>query len=409
LPLGESSPGEVAKRGTEAKALFPVDRDGLVELTGQLIRVPSLSGQEAGVARVLAAALRELGWEDVAIDAKNNVLAWLRGPRPGPTLMLNGHIDHAPPGSMPEPYGGQEVDGAAYGVPGRVIRGRGAVDMKGAIAAMAWAGAALKREGGPKSGALLLVANTFEEVSTAEGINEVFLVDGVKADMAVCGEATGLEIYLGHRGMVEVKVTAIGRTSHASNPSRGVNAIYLAQAFLETLEEAASRRPTGHFLGDVVATPIDITASPGRDAPIVPDRCSVHIDRRFLPGETPDEIVAQIRELIEVTRRRNPDFRAEVEIPRVFPHLWCPPEEPVVAALKSARTAVMGSEGPVGRWLFGTDGAYIAAFGVPCAGFGPGDERFAHTPEDHVPVSHLLAAAQVYAAWAADILSKGAD
>jgi putative selenium metabolism hydrolase len=395
--------------GDGSGAPFAVSRDGLVELAGELIRVPSLSGREGPAAQRLAAALASLGWEDVSLDAKNNVIGWLRGPRPGPTLMLNGHIDHAPPGLMADPYGGQEVDGQLYGTPGRVLRGRGAVDMKGALASMAWAGVALRRAGGPRRGALVFVANTFEEVSTAEGINEVFLVDGVKADMAVCGEATNLGIYLGHRGMVEVKVSAVGRTSHASNPSLGLNAIRLMRSFLETLDEAASGWPTGHFLGDVVATPIDISASPGRDAPIVPDRCSLHIDRRFLPGETPEAIAAQMRELVEQTRRRHPDFRAEVEILRVFPSLWCQPEQPVVSALKRARRQVLGEAGPLGRWLFGTDGAFISGFGVPCAGFGPGDERFAHTPEDHVPVDDLLAAAQVYAAVAADILSEGDD
>lgn len=379
-----------------------VDEREIVDCAKRLIRIPSLSGKEAAVAVALADELRRIGFEEVSVDAKNNVIGWLNGTGSGPTLMLNGHIDHAAPGTMPDPYEAIEMDGSRWGKPGRVIYGRAAVDMKGAIASMAGAGGAVRRSGRRLRGNVVFVANTFEEVSTAEGINYVFDHDGVRADMAVNGEATDLQIYLGHRGMMEVKVTAKGRTSHASNPSRGVNAIFKMNRFIETLE-TQYEVPKGHFLGDCSTAVIDITASPGRLAPIVPDRCSLHIDRRFLPGETPEKIRSEIEGLIDKTRARDPEFSADVEILKVFPSLYCPPSERVVQALKAARKRVMGDEGPLSKWIFGTDGAYIAERGVPCVGFGPGNELYAHTPEDHIAVADLVTAARVYASLIEDV------
>lgn len=101
--------------------------------------------------------------------------------------------------------------------------------------------------------------------------------------------------------------------------------------------------------------------------------------------------------MIELARASDPDFVAEFENTKVFPPLYCAPEQPIVQALQGARAKVMGAPSEPGAWLFAVNGSFIQQAGIPCAGFGPGDERFAHTPEDHVPVADVVTAAKVYA------------
>jgi len=153
--------------------------------------------------------------------------------------MLNGHLDHAEVGEMKDPYSARIMDGKNFGVSGQVIYGRGACDMKGGIAAMVYAAAAVKKAHLKLKGDIIVAANSLEEVSLAEGINYIFEEDGINVDMAINGEATNLNVYLGHRGMMEVKVTVNGRSCHASNPSRGINAIF--KAILMLLQEGLVR------------------------------------------------------------------------------------------------------------------------------------------------------------------------
>ncbi len=91
--------------------------------------------------------MREIGFDEVAIDPIYNVTGHVYGDDPEPELIFNGHIDHVPPGEMPEPYSGKIADGSKYGVKGQVIEGRGACDMKGAVASMIYAAKALKESG----------------------------------------------------------------------------------------------------------------------------------------------------------------------------------------------------------------------------------------------------------------------
>ncbi len=154
---------------------------------------------------------------------------------------------------------------------------------------------------------------------------------------------------------------------------------------------------TNHeFLGNCTFTATGIKAYPeSRLSPIVPDRCSIFFERRFLPDETPERIENEFKELIAAAREKIEKFDASVEILKVFPSLYCPKEEPVAQALLKARERVLGGPGKISAWIFGTDGAFIAQRGIPCVGFGPGDKFFAHTPEEHIPIEHLEKAAMI--------------
>ena len=373
-----------------------VDQHGLISFAQEMIRTPSLSMEEEQAARLVAKRMEQIGFDEVAIDPIYNVVGYLYGDNPAPELIFNGHIDHVPPGEMPEPYSGKIADGSKYGVKGQVIEGRGACDMKGAVASMIYAAKALKKSGAIFKKTFVMTAVVREEMAKGEGILRLLEQGGLKGKMAVSGEATRLQVHLGHRGKLEFTVRVKGKTAHASNPSRGINAVYKMCDLIQDMREHY-KLPSHPMLGDCTFTVIDIVSGPGRLGPITPDWCEIALDRRYLPEETAASVQEEIEALIDKRGEKDPDFKGTVELVKDFLPLYCPENEPVVSIIQDAREAVLGDRGDLSVWKFGVDGTFIQRAGIPCAGFGPGDERFAHTPEDHVPISDLISSCEVYA------------
>lgn len=374
---------------------YAIDEDGLIDFTRKLIQTPSLSMQEENAANLVADKMREVGFDTVEIDPIHNVTGTLLGDDPAPELIFNGHMDHVPPGDMPEPYSGKISDGSKYGVEGPVIEGRGACDMKGALASMIYGAKALVDSGIRLKKSFVMTAVVREEMAKGEGIKRL-LERGLKGKMAISGEATRLQIHLGHRGKLEYTLRTKGRTAHASEPSRGINAVYKMCDFIGDLRKNYSL-PSHAILGDCTFTVIDIVSGPGRLGPITPDWCEIAFDRRYLPEEKADSVQKEIEALMDERRKKDPEFKATVTLVKDFPPLYCAPHEPIVQIIQHARRTVLGDEGELSTWKFGVDGTFIQRAGIPCAGFGPGDERFAHTPEDHVPVADLMVSSKVYA------------
>ncbi len=367
----------------------------------KLIQTPSLSLEEEAVSRVIRTEMEDLGFDEVFTDALHNVVGIIRGRGSGPTLMFNGHIDHAGVGEMADPFSGKVLDGAPFGHDGQVIYGRGASDMKGAIAAMVHAGAAIKKLDRKLAGDVLVTCVSREEMARGEGIKHL-LENGLRADVAVSGEASGLQVYVGHRGKFEAKVTVRGRTSHGGYPQGGINAIFKMNRFLEILQTRYPL-PDHAFLGKATVTVLDICASPGALTPIVPDRCEAVIDRRFFPEESQDQLLDGFRRIVDEIRDDDPEFSAEVVPMKWFPAMFTDPDEAVVQAMLAARKAVLGDTGKAGAWYFGVDGTFINEAGIPCVGLGPGNEYLAHTPKDVVPIGQLIDAARIYAALILDM------
>ncbi len=384
----------------EKLELLP-EEDRLKDFAKELIRTPSPSTEEEAVSRVVQSEMAALGYDEVWVDELFNVVGVIKGSGDGPTLLFNGHIDHAGVGSMEDPFSAREMDGGEFGHHGPVIYGRGACDMKGAVAAMVHAGGMIKRAGVSLSGDVIVTCVAREEMARGEGIRRL-LENGLTADFAVSGEATGLKVYAGHRGKFEARITTRGRTSHGGYPQGGINAIFKMTAFLTALQSAYPL-PEHDFLGRATVTVLDICASPGALSPIVPDRCEAVIDRRFLPEETQPVLLEGLQEVFRSVKDQDPEFEADAEPLKWFPAMFTGPDEPIVKAMLRARREVLGEEGEIGAWYFGVDGTFINQAGIPCVGFGPGNEYLAHTPRDVVPARHLFDAARVYAALIADV------
>lgn len=386
-----------------------IDREALSALAQELVRLPSPSGQEGQVAALVADEMRLAGFDEVRVDALGSVIGRL-GDGQGKRLLLNAHMDTVGVGNraswVRDPYGGEVEAGILYG--------RGACDMKGGLAAMIHGVRALAASPVRLQGTLYLAAVVQEEPCEGAAMQHIVEVDGLRPDWVILGEPTNLQLARGQRGRIEFEVTVRGKASHASAPQRGINAIYSAARVIVGLELLAPQLNTDAFLGKGSIAVTEIRSQSGsRNA--VPDACSLVIDRRLTNGETEAKATAEIK---RVLARESVDASVEVpeyvastylghpvQVRQHFPYWATPTNEPLLVAASAVIEDELGYVPHLGKWEFSTDGAYTSGIaGIPTIGFGPGEERYAHTAEEQVRVDDLVSAAQVYAQLASVLL-----
>lgn len=377
-----------------------------LSLLRDLVRIPSHPGverQEERVARALAAYLRsheiEVELQEVR-PGRPNLGARLRGAGSGRRLLLCGHTDTVPPNALMsiDPFAAEERDGRLYG--------RGACDMKGALAAMAAAMKALARTRAPLAGRVALAAVIDEEMESLGA--EHLIRSGARADGCVVGEPTRNQVAIAHRGLEWLEIEFTGRATHAGSRERGVSAIAAAAHFVRLLEEDLRPRLLGRARPLMGAPSVSVGVIRGGDHPgTVPARCLVQLDRRWVSGETVEQIFAEIEELLGRVRssmpglstalRRSPGGMATM----VHGPLEAPPDHPLVASARAARREVCGRDEEPGAFPAWTDAALLwREAGIPCVIMGPGDLGLAHSAEESVPVDEVTQAAMQYAALA---------
>jgi succinyl-diaminopimelate desuccinylase len=340
--------------------------------------------------------MRSVGFDTVKIDDLGDVMGTINGSGKGRSLLLNGHIDHVPTGDMDNPYSGKIMDGTIFGVEGEIVFGRAASDMKGSVAAMVMAGAALNNLGIELSGDLKIAAVVQEEVGgagTKETIKKQFL-----GDVVVVGEATNMNIALGHRGSYKIRVIVHGRSCHASAPERGINAIYKAMTLIERInKELVPMFKTDPIFGKTSITVTQMEIKPGAFN-VVPEECQFSIDARISPNYSVETLLEDLEALISKIKKEDPEFSADAILVRGNKGFYTDPSENIVVheAMEAVAEAI-GSEPKLTVWIFATDGKYYSWRGIPVIGFGPGEERFAHTHQDHVRVEDYLASIKAYA------------
>ncbi len=371
-----------------------------VALTKRLIAAFSPSGCESPAAEVLLAAFRDEGFDEAYLDPAGNAVGVMYGGlgRAGRTVMLNGHIDTVPLGDESEwphpPLSGALTDGRIYG--------RGACDMKAALACMVYAAKDAQAELG---GTVVVTGVVQEEVG---GLGARYLGETMKADVVILGEPSKLRLMLGHRGRVEVTVSLPGKIAHAAKNELGDNALYRAGRFLGELETLSL--PSGGPLGGSSLTPTSLTSYPENGKNVVPGRAELTVDYRNTPGDEPEAILARLRGLEPSATLTVPDEEAVSEsgevaytFPRIVPVYAAREDHPDVETARKTLSKVMKDAGQAfseGYWWFGTDAPHLVkttADGV-VIGFGPGEEELAHTTRESVPVEHLKLARQGYAA-----------
>lgn len=408
--------GLIENSSLESKIVDEIgqNRRELIELTQKLVRTESLSGQEGRLATLISSEMKNLGFDIVRIDEVGNVLGSVGGTTDEGALLFNGHMDHVPPGDMPDPYSAEIRDGSALDVSGQVILGRAASDMKGALAAMMIAGSALQELGISLRRRMTVAAVVLEEVN---GLGSRYLAESeVRPGGVIIGESTNLDVALGHRGSMAVSITTEGRSCHASVPERGVNALYKMIPILQNISLEAVWLPSHPVLGKSSMTATTISVSPNVKN-VIPNRCTVGLDVRNTPNFPPEEVLKRIRGVVNQAKAQDSKISASVELVKrdlksytgyareidaMTPPLYTEPNTPLAQMTRRVADRVLRKKSQFKVWSFATDGSYFAERGIPTVGFGPGEERFAHSPMDNVGVEDLVASAKVYAALAAE-------
>ena len=376
-----------------------IDINELVELTQALIAIEShenAKGREARISQYLLDWYKDAGIKVVlqpVEEERVNIIASIPGVGQGPSLMLNGHLDTVPAGGMDRPFDPYVRDG--------ILHGRGACDMKGAVAAMSCALKAIHRSGVKLNGDLYFPGVIGEETGSP-GIRKL-IKEGPLSTYAIVGEPTGLEIGLAHKGSDFIEVEIEGKSAHASRPEQGVNAVSFAAKFITVLEErlgSSQREKTHPLLGH---PSISVGKVVGGEQPpnIIPDHCTIQFDYRYLPGESPQGLVADLKGILEELSQDTPRITYEVcemEPFSFFPH---PPLETAEKAdlpqmLAASIKRILGRESEFIGLPYWTDGAALAQHGVQTVICGPGDISRAHGPQEAVEINQLEKAASLY-------------
>ena len=373
---------------------MPIASGDAVALARALVRVdsrnPSLvpgAPGERAVAELLAGILREWEFRVELYDAlpgRPNVVARIGKPG-GRVLMFNGHLDvvgvegmtHAP------------WDAAEWG---DRIYGRGSSDMKSGIAAMC---AAAARIAGEIDGEVIVAAVADEEYESAG--TRSLIERGIRADAAIVTEPTRLAIMPAHLGFVWIDVTTHGRAAHGSRWDLGVDAIRHAGLVLSELdrfdaEELPKRRHSLLGRPSVHASMI----SGGIGMSTYPDKCTVQIERRTIPSESPDVVRQEIESVCERAGQRRENFRADVTVTFAQEPSDVAVDAPIVAALESALRESNEDVRVQGMTAW-TDAALLNAAGIPAICFGPGDIGLAHAAEEYVMIEEIERATRVLA------------
>jgi putative selenium metabolism hydrolase len=305
--------------------------------------------------------------------------------------------------------GSWSVDPFAGIVKDAKLYGRGASDMKCALAAMVYGLAPLIKCKAKMRGSLFISGTVCEE--TFEGLALSKVVEAVKPDYVVIGEASALSLKRGQRGRAEIAVTTIGKAAHSSNPAIGKNAAYMMLQLVERILQL--KTPHDEFLGAGILELTDIISTPYPGASVVPHRCRATFDRRLLVGENETDVLAPLLACIKELQLTDNSFQAEAEVvaadqecytgkvmtgTRFFP-AWVFQEDDkfVSGALQSLRSA--GLDPAVTKYSFCTNGSYSAGIaGIPTIGFGPGREDGAHVVDEYIEIAQLKGAAVGYQA-----------
>jgi len=398
----QSSGGTVLSQQTNSnEALF----ETCLPLCRTLIASPSVSGEEAGVAAALADFFRVNGASEIITDRCGNLIGVFRGDRPGKTTLFDGHMDTVPVADEAEwthpPYAAEISEGRLYG--------RGASDMKCALACMAAAAAAhWQKTGGHFAGTVAVAGVVHEECF--EGVAAREISARIRPDLVVIGEASECNLKIGQRGRAEIVLETFGKSAHSASPQKGVNAVYHMAELVRRIQKILP--PQSGDLGPGILELTDIKSEPYPGASVVPRYCRATYDRRLLVGETKQSVLAPLLRLLDEAKKEIPQLCAKVSFAqgeqrcytgeivrgeRFFPG-WSFSEDELFVqdVLKGLREG--GVSPGIARYNFCTNGSHYAGeAGIPTVGFGPSAETLAHTRDEWISLDEIKTALGGYA------------
>ncbi|MEZ4520334.1 MAG: M20 family metallopeptidase [Thermomicrobiales bacterium] len=384
-----------------------IDRDRLTKIIIDLVSIPSVSDNELEIMEFVAGMCEGAGI-DYTVTAKDpqrpNVVASI-GNGNGPAIAMNGHLDTVPVSDehrwTTPPLEGVLSDN------GQMIFGRGSADMKGSVGVMLYTLLALKDTGlnGTLQAHIVSDEERGAEFGTRHLISEIDAGKLPRPDYVLIGESSQLKVRNAERGIFGFQVRFIGRASHtASARVSGVNAIALAAKGVLAIEGDIDKEHPA--VGKPVISVNMIEAGIANN--VVPGECTITVDRRTIPGETDETVLAEVRAALDAVKETDPNFDYEITPSReegYTPANITGESSPVVAALQDAIRDVTGEEPEYfATWAGATDGRLYRFAGIDTVGYGPSGQN-AHGANEGVYVDDLITQAQVYQVLARKLLA----
>jgi putative selenium metabolism hydrolase len=373
----------------EIKRRVEGNRENILQFLRDIVAIPSMDGQLKDVGERIQSEMRKLGFDEVRFDKMGNTIG--RIGNGSKVIVFDSHIDTVGVGDPGEwewdPFVGKVEDGRLYA--------RGACDEKGSTPGMVY-GLAIARDLGLLDGYTAYYFGNMEEWCDGIAPNAFVEVDPqVKPDFVVIGEPTRMQVYRGHKGRIELKVTAHGQSAHAASHYLGDNAVYKMMATITDIRELDRRFRQGMGAHPIQGHPsIAVTDVSARTASLnaVPDEVIAQI-QGLIPDYLQDEI--HVEELFYDV----PSYTGFVfPVSKFYPPWLLEDAHPLTQAGQSAIEALWGEKRTLGTWDFSTNGTYWAGkAGIPSIGFGPGDEKTAHMRDENVPLEEVVLATEFYA------------
>ncbi|MDC7231639.1 MAG: M20/M25/M40 family metallo-hydrolase [Spirochaetales bacterium] len=371
-------------------------KEEILSFTSQLIRQSETSGREANTARCVAAKMEALGYDQVLADRYGSVIGIREGALPGPTLLLDAHMDIVPAGDEKEwhqkPFGGKVTEDRIWG--------RGSTDMKGALAAMIYAPAGLERR--EFRGRIIVSASVAEELMIGTALKEI--LSRYSPDAVIVGEPTSLKIGTCEKGRASVEMICRGTTAHSSRPDLGDNAVYRMMEAVRRIQNMPLR--SHERLGKEIMEVVEISSltSPGNGS--IPDRCRALWECRLLPGETEASFLKRWKTALQgldktelsIAGYELPAYTGETLRMRDFLPGWEADES--AGRLITVTEEGLKEQGIKPEYYAAPYGcnalASAAGFRIPTVILGPGDISLAHKPDEYIRTDELMDAAGIY-------------
>jgi len=372
-------------------------------LLRELIAIPSTSGNEGAVIERIANAMSDNGFDEVYTDPMGNLLGRIGSGKH--VLAMDGHVDTVDIGNINawqfDPFQGKQKNGIIYG--------RGASDMKGALAALVYAGKIIKQLDLEDDFTLYVTATIQEE--ECDGLCWQYIVkeDKIVPESVIICEPTNLQLYRGQRGRVEFEIITEGFSSHGATPERGDNAIYKITPIIHDIEKLNHTFKSESFLGKGSIT-ISRIRSEAPSLNAVADLAAIYIDRRLTTGETIESALREISALssiqnvkakIIIPEYESPSYKGlTLKMQKYYPAWSLEQDNPALKCASELYKKIYLRDALPGKWDFSTNGVATAGlFKIPTFGFGPANEIHAHTVNDQCPIWHLTEAMKFYAAF----------
>jgi len=380
------------------KSRVAEQNDDILKFFREIVAIPSMESEIREVGERCEAEMKKLGFDEVFWDKMGNVVGKIGD---GDKILLyDSHIDTVGIGDPDEwewdPFEGKVEDG--------ILFARGACDEKNSTPGMIY-GLALAKELGLLDGFTAYYFGNMEEWNDGSAPHAFVQTEGITPDFVVIGEPTKMQVYRGHKGRVEFKITAKGKSAHAASNFLGDNAIYKLLPIIDAISKVEPELGDHEFLGHgrITVTDMDVK-TPSINA--VPDEATIYIDRRITFGETAEAELERLQKIVgdrddievSILLYEEPSYTGFVfPLDKIYPAWAYEESHPFVQAGKQATQALYGYDN-TGKWDFSTNATYWAGKkDIPSIGFGPGDEIHAHTVIDQVKLEEVVSATEFYA------------